>query len=237
MHASDKIFLTRDQAIAAIRIDFNQYPAQFDLFQSLCPVITGKHHFVIREGRSDCVLMTRGKKSKTRHLTEQELACYLADKLTEKSPSLKTMADLCGKVFQTESWAGTDRKNGNIGIWIRTDMTEFKCLQCGNCCRNLKYHNDCTENDYKRWKILGRKDILDKILIVSPPGSRTPEYRIWVKPGTGRFYDVCPWLAPHEIKGRYECKIQDIKPEYCRQYPLTRKHAEMTDCPGSFENQ
>jgi len=236
-NVSEKIFLTREQAIVAIRMDFYQYPDQFDLFQSLCPVIIGDHYFIARENRTDCVLMTRGKKIKARHLTLMELARFLAEKMTEAPFSLKILGQICSNVFQTESWPGTDKNSGTSGIWIRTDMANFKCCQCGNCCRNLNYHKDCTAADYNRWKILGRKDILDKIKMVYPPGSKSPEYRIWVKPDTGQFYDVCPWLVQSERKGRFACRIQEIKPEYCRQYPLTRKHATMTGCQGSFVNK
>jgi Fe-S-cluster containining protein len=234
---SEKIFLTREQAIKAIRIDFYQYPDQFDLFQSLCPVIIGDHYFVARESRTDCVLMARGKKSKARRLTLAELARLLAEKVAEKPFSLEMIGGICGNVFQTESWSGTDTNSSAPGIWIRTDMRDFQCRQCGNCCRNLSYHKDCTASDYNRWKMLGRADILDKIKVVYPPGSKTPEYRIWVTPETGQFYDICPWLVRSGRKGRYACRIQEIKPEYCRQYPLTRKHATMTGCQGTFENK
>ena len=40
MDKKEKIFLTQNQAIEAIRIDFKQYGSQFDLFQKLCPIIT-----------------------------------------------------------------------------------------------------------------------------------------------------------------------------------------------------
>ena len=99
---------------------------------------------------------------------------------------------------------------------------------------NLIYRNDCTKTDYLRWEALGRNDILGKVLIVQTPGQETV-YKIWKEPGTSRFYSKCPWLASSGLKNRYQCLIQDVKPDYCRQYPLTRKHALMTGCMGKFK--
>jgi len=135
MKENDKIFLTLNQVLDAIRRDFNQYESQFELFQELCPVITGNRNIVIREGRNDCVLITRGKKIKSRHMTHAELSRYLFDRLKETAFPLEVMADICSKVFQTKSWAGRDAENGRDGIWIQTEMSKFKCRQCGNCCR------------------------------------------------------------------------------------------------------
>jgi len=234
MNENEKIFLTPKQVRDAIRIDFNQYEAQFDLFQELCPIITGNRNIVIKEGRNDCVLITRGQKSKMRRLSDQKLGRYLFNKLNENSYPLPVMAKICSMVFQTKTVVGQNVEDGSKGIWIETEMKQFKCLQCGNCCRNLQYHNDCTEADYRRWEALGRKDILEKVMVIDPE-SGTREYRIWKEPGTSRFYPECPWLIPSCFKGIYECQIQDIKPEFCRQYPLTQKHAAMTGCQGIFE--
>lgn len=233
MNAKESIFLTPKQVLDAIRIDFNQYDTQFDLFQELCPIITDNRTIVTREGRNDCVLITRGKKSKARRITDQELGDYLFSALSTKDYTLRVMAEICRKVFRTKSWPGRDSAGGNEGIWIETEMALFECRQCGNCCRNLEYHNDCTEDDYQRWVDLGREDILEKVMVIDA-GNGTVEYRIWKKPGSRRLYKKCPWLVPAAAKGRFECAIQDVKPEYCRQYPLTRKHAAMTGCEGVF---
>lgn len=234
MKEKEKIFLSRHQVLEAIRADFNQYDSQFPLFQELCPIVTDNHSIVTREGRNDCVLISRGKKSKTRHLTDGELSRYLIDKIAENCFSLPKMAEICGKVFQTRSWTGRNAEGGNAGIWIETDMSGFTCRQCGNCCRNLNYHNDCTEDDFKLWEMLGRDDIMEKVMIIRCEESGISQYKIWKKPGTTQLYPECPWLAPASGSDRYKCLIQDVKPEYCRQYPLTRKHAEMTGCRGIF---
>jgi Fe-S-cluster containining protein len=60
-----------------------------------------------------------------------------------------------------------------------------------------------------------------------------PVYRIWMKPGTREFADSCPFLiqSPAE-KQHWICRIHDVKPEICRQYPVSRKHGIMTGCRG-----
>jgi len=234
MDVNEKIFMTKKQLLDAIRIDFKQYDSQFDLFQELCPIITDNRTIVTREGRNTCVLITRGRKSKIRQINDQELGEYLVNTLSEKTYPLSVIADICSKVFQTKSWPGQNDETCTKGIWLETEMAQFNCRQCGNCCRNLKYHNDCTEADYMKWEALGRKDILERVLTIQATGNRKKAYKIWREPGTRRLHPECPWLIPSGTKGRYECQIQDVKPDYCRQYPLTRKHARMTGCMGIF---
>ena len=234
MDGEEKIFLTQTQAIHAIRLDFHQYGSQFDLFQELCPIISDNKMIVTKDGENNCVLITRGRKSKIRHIKNHDLGDYLLNTLSEKAYPLSVIAVVCSKVFHTKSWVAPDIVNGVNGIWLETEMQHFQCRQCGNCCQNLKYHNACSENDYKQWEALGRKDILEKVIIITSDNQR-PQYKIWKEPGTSRFYQKCPWLQPSSIKARYECRIHDVKPEFCRQYPLTRKHAMMTGCKGIFK--
>ncbi len=236
MYENEKIFLTPKQVLDAIHIDFQQYGSQFDLFQELCPIITENRNIVTKEGRNNCVLITRGRKSKIRRMKDHDLGNYLFTALCKKTYPLSVMADICSKVFRTKTFVGQNDENGIRGIWIKTEMAQFKCRQCGNCCRNLKYHNDCNENDYKRWEMLERHDIMERVMIIQSD-SGTRRYMIWKEPDSGRFYPECPWLIPTASKNRFECGIQDIKPDYCRQYPLTRKHAAMTKCKGIFEHR
>jgi Fe-S-cluster containining protein len=236
MAGEEKIFLTHTQAINAIRIDFHQYGSQFDLFQELCPIISDNKMIVSKDGSNNCVLITRGRKSKVRRMKTHDIGDYLFNILSEKSYPLSVIAVICSKVFLTEARVGTDTSSDTDGIWIENEMAHFKCRHCGNCCQNLKYHNACSEKDYRKWKALDRKDILEKVIIVKS-NSQTPQYKIWREPGTSRFYPKCPWLQPSGFNDRYECRIHDVKPEYCRQYPLTRKHAMMTGCKGIFKKQ
>ena len=229
----DTIFLSQTEALSAIRLDFMQYGPQFELYQELCPIISGNRTIVIREGRNECVLITRGRKSKTRRMNQDDLGKYLYNQLQEKPCSLPVLAEICSRVFETPVRVGKHAETGCSGIQIETDMTRFHCSQCGDCCRNLLYHNDCTEDDYRRWQALDRVDILERVKVIEDDG-KTATYKVWMDPDTGRLSKECPWLRESMVKNRFECSIQDVKPEFCRVYPLTRKHAVMTGCKGEF---
>jgi len=230
----ETIFLSQKEALAAIRLDFMQYGPQFVLYQELCPIISGNRTIVVREGRNECVLITRGRKSKTRRMNQDDLGKYLYNQLQEKSCSLQVLAEICSRVFETPARVVKHAETGCSSIQIVTDMTRFHCSQCGDCCRNLLYHNDCTQEDYRRWQALDRVDILERVKVIEDDG-KTATYKVWMDPDTGRLSKECPWLSESKVKNRFECSIQDVKPEFCRVYPLTRKHAAMTGCKGEFK--
>jgi Fe-S-cluster containining protein len=232
----EKTFLTPKEVLAAIRIDFKQYDTQFSLFQELCPLITDNRKILVKDGRDFCVLISRGRKSKMRRINDSDLGPYLYNMLKTTSFSLPILAQICNRVFQTPAYPGKHEKGGYDGIWIETDMKRFICRQCGYCCQNLNYHNDCTQNDYERWQLLGRDDITERVKIIRT-NDKPARYQIWIEPGTRQATPECPWLKKDPSYNLYHCAIQDIKPEFCRQYPLTRKHADMTGCKGSFKNR
>jgi hypothetical protein len=233
MGEKDRIFLTPGEVLRAVRIDFKQYGPQFHLFQELCPIVTEKRMIVAKNEKNECVLIKRGKKLKKILISEQDLGDFLFAILNENRYPLPVMAEICRRVFETRADPGTHPASGRDGIWIDTEMERFQCVQCGVCCRKLLYHNDCTQEDYRRWKALGRTDILDRVMLITSGGKITG-YRIWVEPGTTRLYPQCPWMVEAGSKNRYKCRIQDVKPEICTHYPYTRKHAVMTGCKGKF---
>ena len=57
-------------------------------------------------------------------------------------------------------------------------------------------------------------------------------YRIWVDPETGEMIDKCPFLKHLPDENRWLCRIHDVKPVFCREYPVSRKHGRMTGCLG-----
>ena len=57
-------------------------------------------------------------------------------------------------------------------------------------------------------------------------------YDVWLDPETGEDVDRCPWLQELTDTGKYSCGIHDVKPDICRDYPVSREHAERTGCPG-----
>ena len=55
-------------------------------------------------------------------------------------------------------------------------------------------------------------------------------YDIWISPKTGDDVARCPWLRKLPGKEKYACRIHDVKPVHCREYPRSREHAAETGC-------
>jgi Fe-S-cluster containining protein len=110
---------------------------------------------------------------------------------------------------------------------------DFKCKQCGNCCLNLHdaYSNVADDADVKRWEGEGREDILEYVAHIEFGKQRVCS-DIWINPRTGESVSRCPWLRKLPRQNKYICRIQDVKPKHCREYPKSRKHADEAGCPG-----
>lgn len=104
----------------------------------------------------------------------------------------------------------------------------FVCKQCGHCCLKLNaYYTFATEADVALWKENGRDDILEWVQEIGPG-----MHDIWIHPVTGEDVSRCPWLRKVPRQEKYNCRIQKIKPEICRDFPVSKEHAEETGCPG-----
>ena len=109
----------------------------------------------------------------------------------------------------------------------------FVCKQCGNCCLNLSggYQTSVEKSDVDMWMEHDRDDILewvDSILI----GNGKYVYDIWINPKTTDDVSRCPWLRKRRGQDKYICRIHDVKPRVCRDYPKSRDHAKRTGCKG-----
>jgi Fe-S-cluster containining protein len=113
---------------------------------------------------------------------------------------------------------------------------DFKCKQCGHCCLHLydAFTTCATDEDINMWKRNGRRDIL-KWVDPIPIGEDKFVYDIWISPVTGEDVMKCPWLKKLPGKAKYICRIHDVKPEHCRDYPRSREHGEKTGCRGFEE--
>lgn len=113
----------------------------------------------------------------------------------------------------------------------------FKCKQCGNCCLNLSsaFQRCAAEEDIRLWEDNQRDDILEWVSVIEL--GELSVYDIWISPRTGDDVTRCPWLRKLPNKNKYICRIHDVKPEHCRRYPKSRKHAEETGCRGFEEWQ
>lgn len=230
MSERDKIFLTPDQAMEAIRIDFHQYEPQLDLFCELTPLILGRHRVAVRDERRRRVWIRTARRGPMQRMDGQKLGDYLLDTLAASKPSLERLAAILSKVFQAATGIVYE-KGARAGIWVETGMEDFSCIQCGRCCERLGYHDQLRARDYERWRELGLTEIMERVKVFRR-GKRITGFRIWVDPGTGRLVQGCPWLGKIPGGNRFECRIHDVKPAICRQYPGSRKHALMTGCVG-----
>jgi hypothetical protein len=109
----------------------------------------------------------------------------------------------------------------------------FKCIQCGNCCLNLSdaFGTCAADGDVRRWELEGRSDILSWVDPI-PVGEDQYVYDIWISPETGDDVARCPWMRKLPEKEKYISRIHDTKPQHCRDYPRSRRHAEKTGCRG-----
>ncbi len=233
MTENEYIFLTKQQAMAAVCLDFRQYDPQVLLFSEVIAVLANENITAKREmGQNGIWIKTTGSQ-KMRWFEGTQLIDFICKLLSQSKPDPVLMASICARVFQTRAIPDKDPATGQAGIRILTGMDGFSCRQCGECCRVLDYHNEVTAEDVAYWEQMGRSDVLDWVGRFHRDGHETV-YRIWIKPGTRTFAATCPFLQklPHE--NRWICRIHDVKPQICRQYPVSRKHAVMTGCQGMF---
>lgn len=110
---------------------------------------------------------------------------------------------------------------------------DFECKQCGQCCLNLHdaFQTSVSDEDVAMWRKAGRDDILEWVDSI-PLGGENYIHDIWINPRTGDDVWRCPWLRKLPKQDKYICRIHDMKPEHCRNYPKSQKHAEETGCRG-----
>ena len=231
MAEKDSIFLTAEQAIEAVCLDFRQYDPQILLFSEILRILSTGDRVATRERGKDGLWINLPGQRHMRWLEGSDLIDTLCGILRNSNPDPVLLAAVCARVFQTRAFPGQDSSTGRSGVRIMTGMEDFHCHQCGQCCRALDYHNEITGDDVAYWQHLGREDILAWVGVFPKQGRKTV-YRIWMKPGTREFAETCPFLKKEPSENRCFCQIHDVKPRICRQYPVSRKHAVMTGCPG-----
>lgn len=226
----DTIFLDADQAVAAICRDLRQYEPQTILMCEILRVLDGPEA-AKREADGAYIWVGPAIHGRLKRLTPTGLVNHVCTRLAESRLSVETLAAICRRVFQAGVHPVTPSAGKKEGIAIETEMREFICRQCGQCCRELNYQHNVTAADVARWQALNREDILAWVgRFRSRDGSEA--YQIWVVPGTNRIAETCPFLKRGTSSHRWVCGIHDVKPTICQQYPITRKHALMTGCRG-----
>jgi Fe-S-cluster containining protein len=145
--------------------------------------------------------------------------------------SLKT-AEKISKVYSKIEWVKSSvakhPKTGVTGLLVETEMEKFKCVQCGHCCLDLSdaYQTSVPDSDLTRWEREQRFDILDWV------GPFEGMDEIWISPKTGEYVNRCPWLRKLPKQNKYICRIHETKPEKCRKFPKSKRHALDNGCKG-----
>lgn len=88
------------------------------------------------------------------------------------------------------------------------------CNQCGKCC--LKYSNgsglrSASLEDVSTWM-----KYAPEVLEYAP----APLFDLWISPVTGEEMLRCPWLRKLPRKNKYKCRIHEVKPDVCFNYPV-----------------
>lgn len=115
-----------------------------------------------------------------------------------------------------------------VGIKIVYDREALKdikgsCVQCGACCRS--YDIILEYKDIRRWEKEGRKDILKKCNLYIDD--------VWLNPRTQvPYYRGCPWLKKDKVANKFYCKIHEIKPEICKNFPVGIGQLKNVRCKG-----
>ncbi len=238
MEGKEPVFLSLEEAIYAVKTDITHYPPQKRLFMELCPLVLGPDIRLTDDSRGRGLWISMparcGRVTRMHPVTASSLGILLVEALEKSPPACEVMAEICRRTFEIRTAVAGGHEPGPAGVLLYLDMESFHCRQCGACCRALNYRHEISDGDYRRWKEQGRSDILERVAVITRR-SRTVSYAAWIEPGTRRFADVCPWLIPAGPEGRQKrwiCRIHDVKPAICLEYPGTKKHARMTGCRG-----
>lgn len=231
MEKSGSIFLTVEQALDAICRDLQQYEPQVNLMCELYRLLTGRFVPIDARGQAKTVWLPICGQKKMRMISDVDLVAYMVQMLKDESWTPEKMAAACRLVFQTRFHVACEIRSHLPGVCMHMGLETFKCRQCGHCCRNLEYGNQISAEDVQRWRQLQRDDILQWVGTFKAKDHQVA-YRMWMAPGTRQRVSKCPFLKKLPTVDRSICTIQDVKPGICRNYPLSRKHAHMTGCPG-----
>lgn len=233
METKNWIHLSIQEALDAIAFDFTQYGPQPGIFHQLAPILSDNRIRIVSSENDNTLWIQHSLDHPMELINLADFGFFVCHLLETADYSTKKMADICAIVFQTQVRTSGPQKKSDDGIWIKNHMDEFDCIQCGHCCRSLGYESECTRDDMAIWQEHHRKDIIERVLVTRTSDDRV-EYRIWWDQLTGKLFESCPWLEPNAANDRFKCLIHNMKPEICRQYPYTKKHAAMTGCKGKF---
>ena len=225
------IRLTPEQTLDAICADFRQYDPQMLLFAEVTRLLEGEDGALVRESGKEGAWVRVKSHRNRQWMQGRALIEHLCATLRAHNPDPRMLAAIAARVFQTRACLEEQPDIGEPCIVIHTGMEAFSCRQCGQCCTVLDYRNEVTAADVARWREKDCGHILEWVGTTRRKDGSTT-YQIWVDPATNRVAVPCPFLKKDAAANRKLCSIHDDKPDICRNYPVSRKHARMTGCPG-----
>jgi Fe-S-cluster containining protein len=108
-----------------------------------------------------------------------------------------------------------NRDDGNLSAQPARCQSEANqmrpCTQCGKCCEKYGAGSglgSATEADLERLDY--RPDVLRYISLGD----------LWISPVTGEETRRCPWLRKLPNQDKFKCRIHDVRPDVCRNYPV-----------------
>ncbi len=130
-------------------------------------------------------------------------------------------------------------------------IPNFKCNQCGNCCKNYSKAT-IEKKDILKWINKDKKNILTHIIPIDPYGdwawiknnkmfwswkrfqkeeiqNGARSFQGWFEPKSKKELIKCPWLQKINTK-KYICQIEDVKPITCSNFPETNANAIYRGC-------
>jgi Fe-S-cluster containining protein len=140
----------------------------------------------------------------------------------------ETVSEVYSEIEWVKASVAKHPKTSIAGLLVETEMEKFKCVQGGHCYLDLSgaFQTSVPESDIKRWKREQRCDILEWV------GPFEGMNDIWISPKTGEYVNRCPWLRKLPKKIKYICRIHETKPEHCRNFPKSKRHALGSGCKG-----
>jgi Fe-S-cluster containining protein len=155
-----------------------------------------------------------------------DLVEFFLDLLNSKPP--ETIAEIYSKIEWVNASVAKNPETGVTGLLIETEMEKFECVQCGHCCLDLSdaFQTSVPDSDVIRWESENRYDILECV------DSFAGLNDIWISPKTGEPVNRCPWLRKLPKKDKYICRIHETKPEHCKNFPKSKRHALEYGCIG-----
>lgn len=115
---------------------------------------------------------------------------------------------------------------------IEPKLKNFRCKQCGRCCLKYGHKLQATEKDLRLWRRKNKKDIIARAKIITVGDNKIVAIDLWFNPKTGEQVSRCPWLQKLRNQEKYICRIYEVRPEACREYPINKTQALKDGCSG-----